>query len=63
METVSFCLLPVVATGLRFLRITSQESAVSIGVLRPTGVMTATLTAWASLIFPTLSFFATASTG
>ena len=59
METVSFCLLPV---GARH-RFTTRERAVYIRVLRPSRVMTTTLTACASIVMATLSIWASATTG
>ena len=60
MAIVSFCLLPVIATGHRF---TTQESTVTTGVLRLTRVMTTALTACYSVVLSAVSIGATATTG
>ena len=61
MVTVYFCLLPVIAAIVGF---TTREGAVSIGVLRPTRVLTTTLTAWASVVLASvLSIGVVATTG
>ena len=60
MVTVSFCLLPVIATGHRF---KTQERAVSTGVLRLTRVMTTSLATCTSIVLTAMSLGTTATTG
>ena len=67
MEKVSFCLLPVIATGRRF---TSRERTVTTGVLRLesgvlglSGVVIATLTACTSVVFTAMSMCSAATAG
>ena len=61
MVAVSFCLLPVIATGLRF---SALEMAVTTGVLHLTRVVAGTLAACSSIIvLSTMSIGSTATTG
>ena len=60
MAIVSFCLLPVIATGHR---LTTQERTVTIGVLRPSRVMTTALIACSSIVLTTVSIGTAATTG
>ena len=67
METVSFCLLPVIATGHR---LTTRECSVTTGVLRLesgvlrlSGRVIAMLTTCTSLVLTAMSIVAAATTG
>ena len=60
MVTVSFCLLPVIASGHRF---AALESSLTIGVLSPTRVMTTALSACSSIVLTAMSIGAAATTG
>ena len=60
MVIVFFYLPPVVAAGLRF---SAQERSLTIGVLRPTRVMSTTLTTCTSMFITTMSFRAAATLG
>ena len=60
MAIVSFCLLPVVATGHR---LTTQESTVTSGVLHLSRVMTTALTTCTSIVLTAMSIGATATSG
>lgn len=60
METVYFCLLPVIAKGHR---LSTQESTVTIGVLRPTRVMPITHTACSSIVLSAMSSGKVATAG
>jgi hypothetical protein len=60
MVKVSFCLLPVIATGHR---LNTQEITVTIGVLRPSRIVSTSLAAWKSKVLSTMSILAAAATG